>query len=182
MDYTSPITTTFEMQRATIEQGHRALKQGMEAQRSMNRAMVDSMDSQESAQRRLVELSRTLTESYLDAVESTMPGMGGTVEEMRTALDDQYEFLLENHAEAFDSMEVEMGEGADAYEELTDDYMGAVDEQIEMIVEAHEELEDQSVEATRQFAEQFDQLQEQVEEVQEQVREVQEQAAEAVEA
>jgi len=178
--YTTPVTTVFELQRAAVEQSQQAIHQSLEFQKRFNQALVDSLDSQESAQRRGVELNRTLIHSYLDAVESTVPGASAAVEDLRSSVDEQVDFLLENHAEAFDAVETEFEDGIGAYDELTDDYVGALDEQIELLVEAHEELEGQSVEAVEQMADQMEDLQDQVEDVQEQVREVQEQAAEAV--
>jgi len=182
VDYTTPVTTAFEMQRATIEQSQKALEQSVSFQQNVNEAVIDSLDTQESAQRRGVELSKTAFHSYLDAVEATMPGMAGTVDEVRQAVDEQYDFLLENHAEVFDNVESEMLEGVEAYDEMTEDYVTAVDEQVALLVEAHEELESQSVEVAEQFGAQLEEVQEQVEEIQEQVEEVQAQAADAVEA
>jgi len=182
VDYTTPVTTAFEMQRATIEQSQKALEQTVSFQKNVNEAVIDSLDTQESAQRRSVELSKTALHSYLDAIEATMPGMGGTVDEIRQAVDEQYDFLLENHAEVFDNVESEMVEGVEAYDEMTEEYVAAVDEQVEMLVEAHEELEDQSIEVAEQFGDQLEEVQEQVEEIQSQVEEVQSQAADAVEA
>ena len=182
VDYTTPVTTAFEMQRATIEQSQKALEQSVSFQQNVNEAVIDSLDTQESAQRRGVELSKTAFHSYLDAIETTVPGMAGTTDEMRQAVDEQYDFLLENHAEVFESVESEMLEGVESYDEMTEDYVTAVDEQVSMLVEAHEELESQSVEVAEQFGEQLEEVQEQVEEIQDQVEEVQAQAADAVEA
>ncbi|MFB6188857.1 MAG: hypothetical protein ABEI57_03150 [Halapricum sp.] len=178
--YTTPVTTAFELQRRTIEQSQQAVKQSLEFQKNLNQAFVDSLDSQESAQRRGVELTQTLFHSYLDAVEASVPGVSGSVEELRNTVDEQIEFLLENHEEAFDAVEGEFAEGLEAYDELSADYVEALDEQVDLLIEAHEELEGQSVEAVEQIADQFEDLQEQVEEVQDQVRDVQQQAAEAV--
>ena len=181
VDYTTPVTTAFEMQRTTIEQSQKALEQTISFQQNVNEAVIDSLDTQESAQRRSVELSKTAFHSYLDTVEATVPGMAGTIDEVRATVDEQYDFLLDNHAEVFDNVESEMLEGVEAYDEMTEDYVAALDEQVDLIVEAHEQLEAQSVEVADEMGEGVEQLQEQVEEVQEQVREVQEEAAKAVE-
>ena len=180
VDYTTPVTTAFQMQRQTITQSQKALEQSVAFQQNLNEAFVNSLDSQESAQRRGVELSKTAFHSYLDALESAAPGMGATFDELRNTVDEQYDFLLENHAALFDNIESEMSEGVDAYDQMTDEYLDAVDEQISMLVEAHEELEAQSVEAAEQFGDQLEEVQEQVEEVQAQVEAVQAEAADAV--
>ena len=178
--YTTPVTTAFELQRRTIEQSQQAFKQSLAFQQNVSQAMLDSLDSQESAQRRGVELTQTMFHSYLDALEAAVPGVDSYVEELRATVDEQVAFLLENHEEAFDAFESEYSEGTAAYDELTGDYVEALDEQVSLLIEAHEEIEGQSVEAGEQMANTVEDLQEQVEEVQDQVQEVQEQAAEAV--
>jgi hypothetical protein len=182
MEYTTPITTAFEVQRATIQQSQQAFEHGMEFQKRMNEAMLEGFDSQESAQRRTVELSQSMVHGYLDAVESTVPGAAGTVDEMRTAVDEQFEFLLDNHAEVFETVAAEYEDGVTAYDDMTDDYVAAVEDQLDMLVEAHEELESQSVDVAEQWGTQLEELQGQVEDLQDQVSEVSEQAAAAVEA
>ncbi|WP_181687049.1 hypothetical protein [Halorhabdus salina] len=181
-DYTAPITTAFELQRASIEQGQSALEQGVQFQQHMSQAMLGSFESQESVQRRSVELSQTAIHTYLDTLESSVPGVEPAVEELRSTVDEQFEFLLENHAETFDAVEEELSEGVEAYDELSADSLDALDEQLTMLIEAHEDVEAQSVDVVEDMADQVEDLQQQVEEVQEQVQDVQEQAAQAVEA
>jgi methyl-accepting chemotaxis protein len=181
-EYTTPVTTAFQMKRQSIEQSQKVFEQGVAFQKNVTDAVVDSLDSQESAQRRGVELAQTAFHSYLDTVEATVPGVAPTVGEVRAAVDEQYEFLLENHAETFENVEAELVEQTDAYDELTEDVLTAMNEQVALLVDAHEDLESQSVEAAEQWGAQIEELQDQVEEVQDQVREVQEQAADAVEA
>lgn len=181
-EYTTPVTTAFQMQRQSIEQSQKVFAQGLSFQKNVTEAFIGSLDSQESAQRRGVELAQTAFHSYLDTIESAVPGVTPTVEEVRASVDEQYEFLLENHAETFENVEAELAESADAYDEMTEEVLTAMNEQVDLLVEAHEDLEDQSVEAAEEWGTQIEELQDQVEEVQDQVREVQEQAAEAVEA
>jgi len=178
--YTTPITTAFQMQRATIEQSQQAFQQSVEFNKRMSEAFVDSLDSQESAQRRTVELSQSAMHTYLDAVESMLPSTGATVDEMRSALDEQFDFLLENHAEVFDNIETESSEAIETFDDVTADYLAAVDEQIEMLLEAHEEIETQSVDAAEELRDQLEGVQDQVSEMQQQVQAVQEQAAESI--
>ena len=54
-EYTTPVTTTFEMQRAAIKQGQQALEQSVEFQQNVSEAFLDSLESQQSAQARTVE-------------------------------------------------------------------------------------------------------------------------------
>ena len=186
VDYTTPITTTFEMQRKSIEQGQQALHRTVEMQKQFSGAFADGLESTESAQRRLVELQQETIHQTLDAIEANVPGADTGTEEVREVVDDQFEQLLANHEEAFDVLAEELDEGMTTYDEMTADYLDALGEQVDLVLETHEELETQSVEAVEELGEQVEEMQEQVEEMteqmQEQVEEVSEQAAEAVEA
>jgi len=113
---TTPITTAFEAQRATIEQSQRAFEHS-------------------------VEFQRTAVHSYLDAVESTVPGASAAAEELRAAVDEQFEFLLDNHAEVFESVAAEYEDGLAAHDELTEDSLEALAEQVDLLVEAHDAVE-----------------------------------------
>lgn len=183
---TTPISTAFELQRTAIEQSQQAVKQGVEFQQRINRAVVGSLDSQESAQRGTVELSRTATHAYLDAVGTAVPGVDQTVEDVREAVDEQFDALLETHAEAFTEIEQQLETGLDSYDEATEEFIGSLDEQIEALLEAHEDVEGQTVEAFQELQTQVDEFQgrveRQVEEVQQQVQEVQRQVTESAEA
>lgn len=179
VDYTTPITTTFELQRRTLSQGQRAIEGGLAFQKEMTGAAIDTLEVHESTQRQAVELLQDGIHRTLDAFEG-LPGAAAMTDEVRTSVDDQYEELLAAHEEAFDAIESELGEGLDAYDELTGEYLETLDEQFGMLLEAHEEFEHQSIEATEQVGEQVEELQEQVEDVQEQIQNVSEQAAEAI--
>jgi gas vesicle protein len=181
VDYTTPITTTFELQRKTLEQSQRALEGSLKFQREMATAAIDTLEVQETSQRQAVEFLHDSIHRTLDAFEG-MPGAAGMTEEVRTTVDEQYEELLDAHAEAFDTVESEFDESIESYNEMTEEYLATLDEQLDTLLEAHEEFESQSIEATEQVSEQVEELQEQVEDVQKQIQDVSEQAAEAIEA
>jgi len=180
-DYTTPIEAAFELQRQSLKQGQDVLVQGVDLQQRVNRAVVGTLDSQEKLQRRVVELHRETVHSTLDAVEG-VPGAELVGADVRADIDDAYDELLDGHAEAFGTVADELESSVEAYDEMTDEFLAAMDEQLDMLVEAHEELEVQSVEATEEVAGQVEELQGQVEEVQEQIQQVSEEAAAAVEA
>ena len=182
VDYTNPVETTFEMQRRSIKQGQQAMEQTLLLPARVGEATVEGLDGQESLQRRFVEFQQESLHSVLDAIDEAVPGAAASTDEVRAAVDDQYEMLLDNHAEFFENLERSVEEGFDAYDELSEESIEALSELIESMVEAHEELEAQSVEATEQVTEQVDEIQEQVEEVQAQIQRLSEEAAEAVEA
>ena len=56
VDYTAPVTTTFELQRQTIEQGTEAFHRTAGMPQRMSNAMVDGIESSESGQRQRVKL------------------------------------------------------------------------------------------------------------------------------
>lgn len=180
-DYTTPITATFELQRQAIAQSQRAMETGFEFQKEMATAALESLDVQETSQRQAVEFLQDNVHRTLDAMEG-IPGAAGMTEEVRATVDDQYAQLLDAHAEAFETIEDEVDEGADSYNEMMSEYLDTLDEQLDTLLDAHEEFENHSVEATEQVSEQVEELQDQVEDVQAQIQDVSEQAAEAIEA
>ncbi len=180
-DYTTPIETTFELQRRSIKQGHDAMKQGIDFQKRLTESFVGNVDNQEQAQRRLVELHREVVHNALDAVEQ-LPGADAATGEIRANLEEGYDELLSGHEEAFETLSGELEKSVDSYDELTEELLANVDEQLDALVEAHEELEAQSIEATEELAGQVEELQGQVDDVQEQIQKVSEEAAQAVEA
>ena len=163
VDYTTPVTTVFEMQRATIEQSQKALEQSVSFQQNVNEAVIESLDTQESAQRRGVELSKTAIHSYLDAVEATVPGAASMTGQLRETVDGQFDSLYQAHEEAFEMTEGEVAKGVDAYDEMVVDYLAAMNDQIEALLEAHEEIEGQTLEAFQQVQGQFEEMQAQFE-------------------
>ncbi len=162
-EYTTPISTAFELQRSSIKQSHRALENSVDMQKQFNAAVLDSFDSTEEAQKKGVELTRTALHSYLDAVEASMPGVGGSVEEFRASIDEGFDAFAENHAEAFDTVEAEVEKGTEAYDEMLADYLEAVNEQIETLLETHEEFEGQTLDSFEQAETQFEEMQTQLE-------------------
>ncbi len=182
VDYTNPVETTFELQRRSIEQGQEALQQTITFPTRIGEAAVDSLESQESVQRNLVELQQDALHSVLDALEETFPGVETSTEDVREVVDGQYDALLDNHAEFFENLENSITEGFDAYEELSEETLEAIEDLIDSLMEAQEELEEQSIEATEQVGEQMDELQAQIEDVQEQIQGVSEDALDAVDA
>ena len=181
VDYTNPITTTFELQRKTLKQGQKALEQGVELQQEMAQSTVDMVDSSESAQRHAVDFQHKTAHAALDNVEQMVPGSEASIVQVREFVDEQFEFLLENHAEAFDTLRGELKDGVEAHGELSDDYLETVEEQLSLLLQAHEDLESQSIEMTEQVEEQMDIVEEQVEEFQTQVQTASEQALETAE-
>ncbi|PSP27164.1 hypothetical protein BRC65_07360 [Halobacteriales archaeon QH_2_65_14] len=116
-------------------------------QRRVTAAALDSMDSQESIQRRSLELQQAAVHDALDAFEANVPGTETATDDIREAFDEQVEVLFENHEAFFANVSSEFEVSADVYDEMTDEYLDALDEQVDMLLDAHEDVEAQSTEA-----------------------------------
>ncbi|MFC7155966.1 hypothetical protein ACFQPA_10915 [Halomarina halobia] len=162
-EYTTPISTAFELQRTTIKQGQRAFERSLEFQRNVNESVLDNLDNQEEAQRNSVELSRSAIHTYLDAVETAFPGSGSNVSEIRRAVDKQFGALLDAHSEAFATTEGEFEKSLDSYDEFSEEYLDALNEQLDLLLDAHQDIERQTVETFDQAMNQFERLQQQME-------------------
>lgn len=181
VDYTNPVTTTFELQRKTLKQGQKALEQTVELQQEMAQGTVELIDSSEVAQRHAVDFQHKTAHTALDNVEQMLPGSEASMEQVREFVDEQFQFLLENHADAFEALRGELENGVDAHGELSDDYLETVDEQLSLLLQAHEDLETQSIEMSEQVEQQVETVEEQLGEFQSQVQSVSEQALETAE-
>jgi len=164
--YTTPINAAFELQRSTIKQSQQALTNTVEFQKRFNDAVIDSLDTAEETQQQGVELTRVAVHNYLDAVEASIPGLAGSLDEVRATVDEQFDQFASGHAEAFDAYETQLSEGADAYDEFATEYLKTVDEQIDLLLEGHEDVESQTVETLEDVEDQIEDVQAQVEEVQ----------------
>lgn len=157
--YTNPITTTFELQRQSLEQGQDLLSQGVEIQRQVGESVLKGIESQEQLQRRLVEYNQEAVTDVLEILQdaSGIDDDGGLSEN----LDEGYDELLSRHADAFESITKELEEhGIDPSEELSEDFLDTVDEQLDLLRETHEDLETQSVEMAEDLESQLSELQE----------------------
>lgn len=162
-EYTTPISTAFELQRSTIKQGQRVFEHSVEMQQNMNQAFLGNMGTQEDAQRQSVELSRKTLHTYLNTVEATVPGLAGPVNEIRTTVDEQYDALLDAHGDSFETAEGELETGFDTYEEMTEGYLEMLSSQIEILLEAHEDIETQTIDSFEQVRNQIEEMQAEME-------------------
>lgn len=163
-EYTTPIHTTFQLQRTAIEGSQQAIEQGLEFQRRLNGAVLESFSSQEDVQARIVAMTRASLHSYLDVVEASLPGSTDAVVSIREAVDEQFDTIEEGQAEALEATETEWARGVETYDEFVMDYLAALDEEIEFLLEANADIEAQTVHALEQTERQFEQFQHQFEE------------------
>lgn len=178
-DRNTPFDAAFEMQRMTIEQSQRAFEQGIEFQQNANRMLLGGLETQEAAQRQSLELMREVTHGYFDALESTMPGAGGSFRQLHRTIDQQFDAIEEGHAQLLESLEAQMEEGADVYDEALEQYIETLEEQTDAMLDAQEQTHEQTAEVTEEFQGQFEeaqrQMQHQSEQFQDQLEEQSEQ-------
>ena len=154
----------FETQRSAIKQGQQATKQAIEFQRSANRMALNGMRSQESTQRQGVELLKAGTRSYLDAVDTMLPGAGAGTGQLRGNADELFSQLERSHAELFETLTAEAERGVNSYEELTAEYLAALDEQLDALLDAHEDVQSQTVEVVDGYEARSETIQDRFEE------------------
>ncbi|MDN4015246.1 hypothetical protein QX233_22620, partial [Chryseobacterium gambrini] len=88
--------------------------------------------------RQSVELAHAGTRSYLHAVDAMTPGARSPTDQLRRQTDEAFSQLKRNHADLFDSFEAEAKRGVVSYEELSAEYLDALDEQLETLLDTHE--------------------------------------------
>jgi archaellum component FlaC len=138
-DDRSPLRSLFDAQQELISNGQQFVEQTMRVPVEMNAALRESLAQQRELQREGLEVTHDALGQVFDTVESTGPGELGDV---RAAVDEGFETLLDSHEEIFDNVD----EGyADAIENL-EDAVEELTEQVEALVELNEEFEERTVE------------------------------------
>ncbi|PSP73553.1 hypothetical protein BRC86_09055 [Halobacteriales archaeon QS_3_64_16] len=162
--YTTPIDAMFETQRSAIKQGQQATKQTLEFQRNASRMALSGLKSSESAQRQGVELLESGAHSYLSAVEAMTPGAQAGTGQLRRQTDELFGQLKTSHADVFATLTEEAERGVRSYDELTAEYLDAMDEQLETLLDAHTDIQSQVLKATEGYEDRSEEFQERFEE------------------
>ncbi len=152
------------MQRTMINQSQRMAEQTISFQKNMGKLFLNGVESQKSAQQSGVAFTKAAFHSYLDAIEATVPGSRGNVEQVRDIVDEQFDTLAESHAELFDGFEQEFERSVENYDELSEEYLDALKEQTKLMLETNEDMESQTVEAVERFESQAEEFQDQARE------------------
>lgn len=173
----SVIGLAFELQRNQIELGQRAIEQTIETRRAFDDRIRGGLETQEEAQETVLEFTRDSINELLDTVADTA-GEDQAVADIREAVNDGFDTLLDQQAEVFDAVGERYDPEADDVRPLGEELLTALDEQLDVLVEANESIEDATVEA---FEEIFDQLEELVDVLGEQSESVSEEFASQLE-
>lgn len=179
-DDSNPVSQAFALQRKTIEQSQKAMKQGLEFQQRLNDAVVESVEGQSQTTERGTEMTRDALHSTLDAIEQMVPDAGGNIDQVRESIDEQFDAAQEATEQATEQAVEATESGLQSIEGATESYLDSVDEQIETLLATHEDLEDQTLNFVEQTEQQLEQLQEQAggDVVSDQIRELQDRTQE----
>jgi hypothetical protein len=140
-DTTNPMTAAFEMQRQMIEQTQELTHETIDAQTQVVEQFLANVENLETLTEQNNEVSQQAIHAYLDAIETVMPEDSTDFSEIEQLVDDGFEQLSENQAEAFTAMTDAIEDGAAAYDEFAAAYTDAVDSSFDAFLETHERVE-----------------------------------------
>jgi chromosome segregation ATPase len=139
-DDTSPIRSLFEAQQQLIRNGQQFFESTMKIPLEMNDALREALDEQRQFQRETLELTHDALTQMLDTAEQAGPN--DDLDEVRAAVDEGFETLLDQHEEVFDSADEEYAEAIARLEETVEE----LTEQVGVLLELNEQLEAQTAE------------------------------------
>lgn len=138
-------TPIFEMHRRLIDESQHLLTQSVEAQRLSNRLLLRALKGQVMAQRNSVEMANSFVHGYLDGATATLPGENDT-DRLHELVDEQFDQILEIHANTFGVFKDQVERSIDTYEELSAGYVDSVDDSFDSLLDTHHQFETQSIE------------------------------------
>lgn len=166
------IQNWFELQQRYVEEGQdmvdETMREALEIQSDTLRAVGNAVATQQKAQETATELGREVTEGYLDALETSLDEWESSVEEARTAADRSIEDLQKIQEQANDSVQNEVSDALQTYNEFATAYVDLVNsavhtslstvgpateagEQIQVTVEEQTQAATQAVEETQEI-------------------------------
>ena len=154
----TPIQAMFAAQREALFQGQQAVQQGAAMQQEVNQALISALQAGLGLQRQTLETTQSMTHSFLDVYERSMPGGGPGFNAARESLDELVAVALDQHGEYAEVVENSAIEGVETANQLNDEFVDVVVQQYEQFIDAHQEFEAQSVEAFEAFTSQLDGL------------------------
>lgn len=141
----TPITIAFDLQRTAIENTRDAVRRNVEAQRALGEAVFDVESATETSERSYEALA-TFVDVYFDAVAATTPGGTDQLADVRTAVEDQLATVEDNHVAVLEAFEANLAEGTEVAEDVTDEFLAALDEQFDAVLAANEDAEAETIE------------------------------------
>lgn len=148
----SPIRAMFDAQRTAIKQGRQAAKQGLAFQRNTGKMTASLLRGQESFQRQWFELTQAAIHGSVDATQA-LTGMDAKNGRQLAAIDDMMAQLKDTHSEFFGVLEREMDRSVNSMDDLSREYVEALEEGTDQLLESHRTIEDETVRNAEEFSE-----------------------------
>ncbi|WP_245853059.1 helix-hairpin-helix domain-containing protein [Natrinema ejinorense] len=158
----SPIRAMFDAQRTAVKQSQQLFKQGMATQRNADTMALTGLKGQKSLQRQQLEIAQAATHGYLSATAAMLPS--DDAPEVHRTIDEAFGQLETTHTEFYDALERELERDVDSANELSEEFVDALDEQTDQLLEMTRSVEDQTVQNVDELS---GQLREQLERTQE---------------
>lgn len=136
----TPFAVAFDIQRDLLETGRQTVETGVDFQQELTESLVDGIESQREAQRRILGLQYVTLRRTLRRTDEETPGPAAAEEVLRD-IDHQIADLQADQEEAFDTLIDTLEETGDALEEATMDSLDTVEEQLSALSVALEQLE-----------------------------------------
>lgn len=146
------VSTTSELQRGTLEQGLQAAETGAGFQTSMGWSLVDGIERQTRAQRRMLALQHVAIHRVCNRIDEHTPGSNLATDAVREVVDEQFSQLYEMNDETFDTLEADLEHGVETCDGVSTELLDALSDQTELLLRAIEDAEVESLEAIEQLA------------------------------
>ncbi|MFB6123890.1 MAG: hypothetical protein ABEJ78_10590 [Haloferacaceae archaeon] len=145
MSANNPLTSAFEMQQTMIDQSQRAVETTLKTQQVATSTFFDSFEASKSLQKSGLTLSKRAVEAYLDGLGTVLPEE--SVEELRVAVDEQYEAVDELHEDAWSAVLESLEEAESSFDELSEAQLRMVEDGFEAMLEMQSDAEQTAEEA-----------------------------------
>lgn len=149
----NPFVAAFDVQRTAIRQGQQLFKQGVALQRTAGMAALNGLKGLETLQRQGVGVAQAATHGSLRSMEAAF-GVDGSQDQHRT-VDEQFGRFEETQSALFDALGRQVELGVEAFDELSAEYVEAMEDQTEEAMDTLRTIEDEAAEDVEEFQEQF---------------------------
>jgi len=141
--HTVALSAGLGIQRQAIESSQRALKTAIDIQTNLADSAVDTVSRQERVQRRLLALHHVAIHRLLDRADDRQVAGAGVSEPLRSVTDDQFRRFYDGHEELFETLTTDLEASTDAFDEVSAEFLDALDELTALATSATEQTETQ---------------------------------------
>lgn len=141
MSELNPYVAAFAAQRRAIEQSHKFAKQSVEGQKQGIEVFSESLDAAENVNGTSMEIQKAFFDTWIDAVESSVPGQERVFVHAREALDESFDAYEDVSDATWAAIAHSFDERSKAYDDLADEYLAFIEDTTESSVETLDEWE-----------------------------------------